>query len=608
MAWKFCNTPRILSVVICSLGLLSHTHANAQLLDVSNNLILETDHTGGFLGAGVSFVDFNGDYIDDLSFADHEGDLRFYEGQGDESGFLEIDLDLPDYPLEAKMVLWGDIDNDGDQDLFVTYRLAANKLYINNGNMDFADVSATCGISLASRKSYGACFGDYNSDGFLDLFVCNYTSSIDEYPFNELYTNNGDGTFTESTSEQGLDALGIQSFQGQWVDFNDDGLLDLHVVRDRTIYENYFFEQQVEGSLMPFIEKAEETGLDIAINCMSTSVADFDGDFDSDVYLTAFAEDMNWLMINNGGDFGIDDATGDVPMNQVQVDGICWGANWLDVDNNGWEDLHVANGYSVFTNYPQVLSIYPDEPDALFYNTEGQFTAADEVQFQTVSTLSFSTAVGDYNLDGFADLVSHRVGEFAQVLRGSPNSNHWLKVWLEGTDSNRDGVGAKIRVWSGDHAQSRMTFAGENYLGQNSRWELFGLGEESSVDSIEVIWPSGAITQFTELLSDQHWVLTEDGTATQMWQIDPCLTGGICQGCSYEEACNFNPLVTVDDGSCVFDCYDVPASCGPGTTWDPTFGWCTPLLDCPYDFDGNGFITVGDLLIFLVSFSQVCPE
>ena len=194
MAWKFCNTPRILSVVICSLGLLSHTHANAQLLDVSNNLILETDHTGGFLGAGVSFVDFNGDYIDDLSFADHEGDLRFYIGQGDESGFLEVDLDLPDYPLEAKMVLWGDIDNDGDQDLFVTYRLAANKLYLNNGNMDFADVSATCGISLASRKSYGACFGDYNSDGFLDLFVCNYTSSIDEYPFNELYTNNGDGT------------------------------------------------------------------------------------------------------------------------------------------------------------------------------------------------------------------------------------------------------------------------------------------------------------------------------------------------------------------------------------------------------------------------------
>ena len=339
----------------------------AQLADVSNALLLETQHTGGFLGAGVSFADFNGDYIDDLTFADFQGDLKFFAGTGDEEGFTPVDFDLPDYPQEAKMVLWADIDNDGDQDLFVTYRLAANKLFLGDGEGGLTDVSATCGINQASRKSYGASFGDYNADGFLDLFVCNYTSSLDEYPFNELYENNGDGTFTETTVPQGLDALGIQSFQGQWVDFNDDGLLDLHVIRDRVVYANYYFEQQPAGSILPFIEKGVETGLDVAINCMSTSVADYDGDLDSDVYLTAFSEDMNWLLVNDGeGIFGIDDEEGDVPMNQLQVDAICWAANWLDVDNNGWEDLHVANGYSVYTNYPQVLGVYNDEPDALF--------------------------------------------------------------------------------------------------------------------------------------------------------------------------------------------------------------------------------------------------
>ena len=602
--------PSITHALLILLACLFITRGSAQLTDVSNAVQLETQHTGGFLGAGVSFADFNGDYIDDLTFADFQGDLKFFAGTGEEDGFTPVDFNLPAYPHEAKMVLWGDIDNDGDQDLFVTYRLAANKLFLADGEGGLTDVSETCGINQASRKAYGASFGDYNADGFLDLFVCNYTASQDEYPFNELYQNNGDGTFTETTVAQGLDAIGIQSFQSQWVDFNDDGLLDLHVIRDRTIYENYYFEQQPAGSVLPFIEKGTETGLDIMINCMSTSVADYDGDLDSDVYLTAFSEDMNWLMINDGeGSFGIDDEEGDVPMNQVQVDAICWAANWLDVDNNGWEDLHVANGYSIFTNYPQVLSIYTDEPDAFFYNTEGEFTEADEPQFQTESTLSFATAVGDYNRDGFPDLVSHAVGEFAQVLRGTPNTNHWVKIQLEGTESNRDGVGAKVIVHASDGtSQLRMTYAGENYLGQNSRWEAFGLGDAEGISSVEVQWPSGTTTMHVGVVMDQHWLLTEDGSTAQIWQIDPCLSGGLCQGCTYPEACNYLEIANVDDGSCAFDCLDAANSCGPGTVWDEAMGWCVSSTDCPYDFDGSGYVTVADLLIFLIAFNQPCPN
>ena len=144
---------------------------------------LITDHTGGFLGAGVSFADFNGDRIDDLSFANHLGNLRFYEGSGEESGFNEVELGLPDYPFEAKMILWADIDNDGDQDLFITYRLFPNRLFRNDDGT-FVDVSTTSGLNQGSSKSYGACFGDYDKDGFLYLFVANYSSSFDESTFN----------------------------------------------------------------------------------------------------------------------------------------------------------------------------------------------------------------------------------------------------------------------------------------------------------------------------------------------------------------------------------------------------------------------------------------
>lgn len=583
----------------------------AQMVDVSNEMDLETQHIGGYLGAGVSFADFNGDYIDDLSFADFQGNLKFYAGTGTDTGFVSTNLGLPAYPQEAKMVLWGDIDNDGDQDLFVTYRLAANKLYLNNGDDGMEDVSEEAGISIASRRSYGACFGDYNNDGFLDLYVCNYTGDFDEFPFNELYENNGDGTFSEVLVEQNMNELGIQSFQGQWVDFNDDGLLDLHVSRDRLLYPNHYFEQQPAESIQPFLELGTERGLDLMINCMGSGVADCDGDLDSDIYLSGLPGDMNWLMVNNGsGIFSTEDAEGNSAMGQVQVDKVSWAPNWLDADNNGFEDLHVATGFSVYTIYPQVLSMYPNEPDGFFYNEGGSFTPAEEPPFVTDNTLSFSTAVGDYNLDGFPDLVSHCVGEYAQLLRSTPNDNNWIKIHLKGVESNRDGVGAKIIVHTNDGvSRMRYTYAGEAYLSQNSRWESIGLADAEAVLSVEVHWPNGALTTHPGLDINRHWLLCEEGTSTLMFEPDPCATGiGECAGCTYPSACNYLEDATADDGSCTFDCYDVPNACGPGTEWDPIMGWCVSDTDCPYDFDNSGYVTIADLLIFLLNISQPCPN
>ena len=568
----------------------------SQFNDVSNQMDLFTDHTGGNWGAGMSMADFNGDGLDDLSFAHYGGVLKFFEGNG--TGFTELVLNMPAYLNEAKGILWADIDNDGDQDLFVTYRLAPNRLYRNDGEMTLVDISDVCGIAQTNQRSYGASFGDYDKDGLLDLFVANYVLGQD-YPHNELYHNLGEGLFEDVTLDTPMGEVVDNSFQGHWVDFNEDGNLDLHLIQDRLCFENRFYEQ-VDGV---FTEVANERGLDYAINCMSTSVADYDRDNDLDLYLTAGLFEGNFLLNNTGGSFTphvVEEG------DSTDLHLTSWAANWFDADNDGWDDLHVATGFSVYSQYPQVFAQYPDVPNAFYWNSEGVFSQDTAAIFQT-NQLSFATAVGDYNGDGFPDLVSHRFGEYAQVLEGIPNQNKWLKVSLVGVESNRDGIGAKIRAYFNGEVTYRMTFCGENYMGQNSRWETFGLGTENTLDSLTVHWPSGIVDHYYDVLSLQSLVLIEGASI----EPSPCpsLDAG-CFGCTYVEACNFNDEAAADDGSCDFSCFDGSMSCGEGTVWDPLIGQCIagPVSDCPSDINDDGVVNTADLLWFLAQFDIQCPE
>ena len=557
----------------------------AQLVEDDSVLGVMTDHTGGYLGSGVSFTDFNGDGKDDLSFGHHEGELRFYVAGA--SGFEEVDLELTTPNAQSKGMLWADVDNDGDQDLFVAFRLAPNKLWINDGQMNMTDVSSVCGIAQDDRRSFGPAFGDFNRDGLIDLFVSTYGYDVDVPQGNELYRNLGDGQFEEVTDALGMGGSNLQSFQAQWVDIDRDGWLDLNVIRDRFIYPNLFYVNTGSSGDVSFVESAADMGLDIAINCMSTSGHDFDRDGDIDFFLSGGLEGN--VMLENDGQGNFTNITSE----SLAMYEVCWSGQWLDVDSDGWEELHVATSVATYIDYPQMLSVFNQEPDVLFHNDEGILSQPGAL-FQSITTLGYSTAIGDYNDDGFIDLVSHHIGESPEFRTSLPNDNSWIKILLEGTESNRNAIGAKIELWAGGNYWYRETYCGEGYLAQNSRWEHFGLGVAAVLDSVIVHWPNGLIETWSDIPVNDNLYL-EEGSATCQ---------GDCPGCTYVLACNYVVDANIDDGTCDFSCFFNEVICGDGAAWNENTAQCE--VSCVGDLDNDGMISIDDLLVLLSAFATEC--
>jgi hypothetical protein len=543
----------------------------SQFVDGSNGLLLSTDHTGGYLGTGVSFADFNGDDIDDLTFGHHAGQIRFYQGDG--IWFEEIAFNIVNDLNETKSVLWADIDNDGDQDFLITNRNASNKLWLNDGSMQFTDVTSTCGISTSViSKSYGASFGDYDNDGFIDLYICNFHTSVINIE-NELYHNNGDGTFTDVTSIAGVGNGLKPSFQSTWIDIDKDGFLDLHVINDRPNQQNSFYHNNGDGS---FTDMAADWGADISVWAMSSTFGDYDKDGDMDLYVTN-SIDGNVLLSNNMNQGeGFIDVTA---IEGVQVDQICWGACFLDHKNDSWLDLYVATGMNAFTDYPSVFDDYGIQPNA-FYSSSGS-SPMQNISLETPHSeqYTFSIASGDFNNDGFPDLVSHQVGLNATVISATPNENHFLKVRPQGTTVNRDAIGAEVLVYhSGQNTgvnevKVDVVFCGDKYLSQNSRFLHFGLGSSTQIDSVVVQWPGGEVESFQGLSIDESVVLIE--------------------------------------GSSIQYCPDPSTFCGSGTIWNEETQTCISIFTdnlCPSDINNDGVTNSTDLLLFLSHFGLMCTE
>jgi len=413
----------------------------------------------------------------------------------------------------------GDYNNDGFDDVYVTC-LGGNHLFKNNGNGTFSDVTKAAGVS-DGRWSTGAAFVDYDHDGYLDLFVANYV----EYDLNHLpefgkdktcqykgiavqcgprgmrgsgdslFHNNRDGTFTDVSKKAGVsDPNGYFGMGVICSDFDDDGLIDIFVADDST--PNLLYHNNGDGT---FKEIGFVSGTALSENgaeqgSMGVTVGDYDHDGRFDIFITNFVDDYDTLYHNDGRNF-FTDVSYKTHVAAVSMPLVRWGTKFFDYDNDGWVDLFIACGHV----YPQ-LEHYRQRKLLHHNNRDGTFT---EVAAQTGAPLmqeraGRGAAFGDLDNDGDIDIVVNDLDGPPQVLRNDGgNANNSILIKTVGVKSNRDGIGARVRVVSGDLTQIDEVRSGGSYISQSDLRLHFGLEKRTKIDLIEIRWPSGVVDKIT---------------------------------------------------------------------------------------------------------------
>lgn len=427
-----------------------------------------------YLGSGVSFYDYNKDGWDDITINTEDGlNVNFFKNN---NGVFSIDpIVLPNLLYQTKQVNWVDFDNDGDNDIFVTSDTFYNRLFENDGNLNFTDITEVAGFPTTNMLTYGASWGDINNDGFLDVFISNRDGTF-TYT-NKLYQNNGDGTFTDVSALAGVDESRL-SFCSVFFDYNNDGWQDIYVSNDKYTTANLLYENNGDGTFTD-VSQASET--DLVLDAMTTTIGDFNNDGWFDIYVTN-TQQGNALLKNNGdGTFSdIASSTG------TTFNSFAWGAVFLDADNDKDLDLYVSGAFDF--DIPCCL------PSAFYENIEGEsFAISPDNGFSGDLRESYSNAIGDVDNDGLPDIVvTNNDYENIFLWRNlTTTSNNYLKVKLQGTDSNRDGVGSRIEISVNGEKQYRYTLCGEGYLAQNSSSEFFGVGTATTIDYVKVTWLSG---------------------------------------------------------------------------------------------------------------------
>lgn len=438
-----------------------------------------------FLGAGITVFDYNKDGWDDISLATDNGqNPRFFKNIN--GSFVEDFLGLTAYTFIKKQINWVDIDNDGDYDLFLTSDAGPNKLFENDGNFNFTDISISAGFSPNTMYTFGASWGDINNDGYLDVFLSNRDPNTSNIIPNKLYKNNGNGTFTDISVAAGIQTDGQLSFCSVFLDYDKDGYQDIYIANDRFFNLNKLYKNNGNET---FTEVGAATNTDLDIDAMTTTVGDYNNDGYFDIYVTNSPPGN--VMLKNNGDGTFSDATSE---SSTEFYSTGWGAVFFDAENDGDLDLYVSS--SEIGNNPSFIS------SAMYDNqANGSFVLSDSAGFIGDTAESYSNAIGDFNNDGLVDLVVANINNHPIFLweNQSANPGNWLKVNLEGTTSNRDGIGSTIEITLGTEKQYRYTLCGEGYLSQNSKTEFFGLGNASVVDEIRVKWLSGIEDVYTNV-------------------------------------------------------------------------------------------------------------
>lgn len=485
-----------LLVVAC---MVASTSLKAQILYSEESTSLGfsgVTYGNGTLGGGITFFDFDDDGWDDITVTTGSGEpVRFFKNNA--GTFTEVFFNAAQHLSESKTAIWVDFDNDGDYDLHISSSSHTNQLFENDGNMQFTDITAAAGLDLPSNLAWGGSWGDYNNDGWLDMFQSS-RDTTDPTIHNRLLRNNQDGTFTEVTIPAGISTDDTLTFCSAFFDYNNDGWQDIYLANDRPWHPNILYHNNGDGT---YSDVSEASGSDVEMNAMTTTIGDYNHDGWFDIYVTNTTEG-NGFLVNNGDNTFTDIAAA----NGTLMESIGWGAVFLDSDNDTDMDLYVCASISD----PNIALT------GAFYENDGSgnYTIPANAGFHDDLAASFGNAMGDINNDGYPDIAVLNFGpDDIYIWRNEcPDANNWLKVKLVGVESNRMGVGSVIEISVDGEKQYNYTLCGEGFLGQNSAWEFFGIGDATSIDYIKVTWLSGLQDMITNPDINTHLVI-EEGSA-----------------------------------------------------------------------------------------------
>jgi hypothetical protein len=467
---------------------------------------------GGMIYAGGAVADFNGDgWPDIFLLGGEEGDALYINDQDgtftDEATAWGVDLIHRGHGAAA-----GDYNNDGWTDLYVTSGgdvtgsdlPGRHLLYRNNGDGTFTDVAAAAGVhqtSATDGDATSAAFGDYDLDGDLDLFVCT-TGATGTTDGNRLFRNNSDGTFTDVTVSAGI-TIGMNGFSPRFVDMNADRYPELLVAADYRTSRYY-----LNNGNGTFADLTVPSGTSLESNGMGQAVADFNRDGLQDWYVTSIYRDLqslnqdgNYLYVNQGNNtFSSPAAHG------ARDGGWGWGTATLDFDHDGFIDLAETNGWQDAEYYGEVSYLFRNQGDLTFAPVQGMTGFDHNWDGRALMTL-------DYDQDGDIDILITANNGLVALYRNDLAGPfiHWLEVHLD-TDGNPalapDGIGSVVRATTGTVTQHFYMSPGATYLGQSENVAHFGLGAATIVDQLEVEWTDGSSTILNSVAADQILTLS----------------------------------------------------------------------------------------------------
>jgi len=422
----------------------------------------------------------------------------------------------------------GDYDNDGNEDIFVA-GVHRNTLYHNNGDGTFTDVTEKAGLAQPDKQygplwSVGAAWVDVNNDGLLDLFVVNYLTwdvhkeppcSFEGKPEychpkyyketpSQLFLNNGNGTFTDVSAQSGIRAHLGKGMGVAVADYDGDGLPDIFVANDKLF--NFLFHNKGNAK---FEEVAFEAGVALPehgnlISGMGVDFRDFNNDGRPDIVLVAL-DNETFPIYQNEGKRGFTEVTAKTGMTLLSTPMSGYSVHFADFDNDGWKDIFVSRGD--VQSPAMAARRHIDQLNTVFRNVPGGKLSAltEEAGFGTQPPRRHrGSAFGDLNHDGKLDLVVTALSAPAEIwMNDSPGENHWLEIALQGTKSNRDGIGTNIKVVAGGQAQFNHMTTATGYASSSAGPVHFGLGAAKTVDEIDVFWPSGIKQVLQNVPADQ---------------------------------------------------------------------------------------------------------